>query len=135
MTGFLFNDAAPRASEASVSNLNVHGDLTRLSLEPPAHRNAPPGTSSVAARRIRAHAPTQRAEVLEVVARSGEHGATGAEIESALPTMSPHSVSPRLNELRTLGLIVNSGRKRNTPSGRPATVSVPRTALQEGGAA
>lgn len=134
MTGFLFSDAAPRASEASVSNLNVHRDLTRLPLEPPAHRNAPPGTSSVAAKRIRGHAHTQRAAVMDFIVRAGAVGATGAEIEAALPTLNPHSVSPRVGELRALGLVVDSGERRCTPSGRPAAVWVATDRASKGGA-
>jgi hypothetical protein len=43
---------------------------------PPAHRNAPPGTSGVAADRIARCAAKQRADVLAVIVKAGAFGAT-----------------------------------------------------------
>lgn len=96
---------------------------TSLRLTPPAHHNAPPGTSNAAARQIAGHSAQQRAEVLAVIVRAGAFGATDAEVEQATGIRA-QSVSPRRGELRKLGLIVDSGQRRPTPRGRPAAVWV-----------
>jgi hypothetical protein len=123
MTLPLFNDAASLAGGAGVNNTSNAPNLTRLPLTPPARRNAPRGTSRVAADRIAGHAAKQRADVLAVIVRAGAAGATDAEIELATGIRA-QSVSPRRGELRALGLIVDSGRRRPTPRGRPAAVWV-----------
>lgn len=97
-----------------------------LDLFPPSHHNAPKGTSEVAARMIAGHAARQRTEVLAVIVAAGAFGATDAEIQTSLGCC-PHSVSPRRGELRERGLIVDSGRRRLTPRGRPAAVWVARS--------
>ena len=117
------NDAAPLAGGAGVNDPNSHPDLIRLPLTPPARSNAPPGTSEVAADRIAGYARKQRADVLGVIVRAGAFGATDAEIELATGIRA-QSVSPRRGELRTLGLVVDSGRRRPTPRGCPAAVWV-----------
>jgi hypothetical protein len=66
-------------------------------------------------------AGVQRAKVMEVIALAGSQGATDAEVE--LETgFRAQSVSPRRGELVTLGVIVDSGQRRRTPSGRSAIV-------------
>ncbi|MCC6321080.1 MAG: hypothetical protein IT438_06535 [Phycisphaerales bacterium] len=119
------NDAAPHlgSSGAGVGNPNFAQQFTQLAPTPLAPRNAPPGTSEVAARRIAGHAAAQRAAVLAVIVKSGAFGATDAEIES-VTGIRAQSVSPRRGELHKLGLIVDSGRRRPTPRGRPAAVWV-----------
>ena len=123
------NDAAPLAGGASANRTSDAPKSTpvELPLRPPAPRNAPPGTSSVAAARIAGHARKQRAEVLAVIVRAGAEGATDAEIEFATG-LRAQSVSPRRGELRTLGMVVDSGRRRLTPRGRPAAVWIAATA-------
>lgn len=120
------NDAAPLAGGAHVNSPNTSPDPTRLPLIPPARRNAPPGTSSIAAVRIAGHAAKQRADVLGVIVRAGAFGATDADVELATGIRA-QSVSPRRGELRGLGLIVDSGRRRPTPRGRPAAVWIAAT--------
>ena len=110
--------------------------FTRGPLPPPAHHNAPARTSRAAADRIAGHAARQRAEVLAVIVRAGAHGATDAEIEAATGIRA-QSVSPRRGELRALGLVVESDRRRPTPSGHRAAVwvtlnHVPPTSRPEG---
>ena len=117
----LFDDAAPLAGGAGVNRPNTSPDSIRLPLTPPARHNAPAGTSGVAADRIAGYAAKQRADVLAVIVKAGAFGATDAEIESATGIRA-QSVSPRRGELRALGLIVDSGKRRNTPRGRPAAV-------------
>lgn len=119
------NDAAPSGNGAGVKvkNSSPNSTLAKLPLMPPAHHNAPPGSSDVAARMIAGYAARQRADVLAVIAQAGAYGATDAEIQAALGCC-PHSVSPRRGELRALGLIADSGVRRPTPRGRPATVWV-----------
>lgn len=89
--------------------------------DPPAHHNAPCGTSDVAARRIAGHAPTQRSRVLMLIYSRGAEGLTDDEGEAAL-AMRPQSYTPRRRELVQLGQVVDSGRRRRTESGRPAAV-------------
>ncbi len=103
---------------------------TRAPERPPAHHRAPAGTSEVSARRIAPLVRQQRADVLAAIVRAGARGATDAEIETSTG-LRAQSVSPRRGELRTLGLIVDSGERRATPRGRPAAVWRARNA--EGG--
>jgi len=125
VNGLLFNDDAPElgSNGANVKEQSASPDLIRLHLKPPAHHNAPAGTSGVAADRIAGHAAKQRASVLAVIVTAGATGATDSEIEHSTG-MRAQSVSPRRGELRALGLVVDSGRRRPTPSGRPAAVWV-----------
>lgn len=88
---------------------------------PPAHHNAPRGTSDVAARRIRGVVPRLLDRVLTFLASCGEEGATDDEGEAALK-MKPQTYTPRRGELVRAGLVVDTGRRRKTASGRPAAV-------------
>lgn len=121
-----FDDAAPLAGGAGVNGPSDAHKFTRLPLTPPARHNAPAGTSGVAADRIAGYAAKQRSDVLAVIVKAGAFGATDAEIESATGIRA-QSVSPRRGELRALGLVVDSGRRRPTPRGRPAAVWVAAT--------
>jgi len=116
-------DAAPLTGGAGVQSRNSQDNHTRLSLNPPARHNSPAGTSSVAADRVAGYAAKQRADVLAVIVKAGAFGASDAEIEGATGIRA-QSVSPRRGELRALGLVVDSGRRRMTPRGRPAAVWV-----------
>jgi len=122
------NDAAPSGNGASVdqSNMSPESTFASLFLAPPARRNAPPGTSGVAANRIAGHARALRASVLAFIIAQGSHGATDDEGEVAL-RIKCSTYTPRRGELVALGLVRDSGRRRNTASGRPAAVWVPAT--------
>jgi hypothetical protein len=126
MNTSLFDDAAPLAGGAGVNGPSAANHLTRLPLIPPAAHNAPAGTSGVAADRIAGHAAKQRADVLAVIVKAGTFGATDAEVEIATGIRA-QSVSPRRGELVKLRLVVDSGRRRPTPRGRPAAVWVAAT--------
>lgn len=135
------NDAAPLAGGAGVNgpNTSLDSTLARLPLTPPARHNAPAGTSGVAADRIAGHAKDLRARVLAFIVEQGPHGATDDEGETALG-IKCQTYTPRRGELVALGLVVDSGRRRNTASGRPAAVWVTPnhatpTPKPEGGAA
>ncbi len=117
------NDAAPLAGGAGVNGANGAHNLTRLSLTPPARHNAPAGTSGVAADRIAHCAKDLRARVLGFIVEQGPNGATDDEGEAALG-IKPQTYTPRRGELVKLGLVVDSGFRRNTTSGRPAAVWV-----------
>ena len=137
----LFDDAAPLAGGAGVNGPNTTPDstLARLPLTPPARHNAPAGTSGVAADRIAGHAKDLRARVLAFIVEQGPHGAIDDEGEAVLG-IKPQTYTPRRGELVALGLVVDSGRRRNTASGRPAAVWVtpnhaPPSPKPEGGAA
>lgn len=88
---------------------------------PPAHHNAPRGTSDVAARRIRGAVPRLRDRVLAFLASRGADGATDEEAETAL-RMRAQTYTPRRGELVKAGLVADTGRRRSTTSGRPAAV-------------
>lgn len=64
---------------------------------------------------------TLRDKVHAYIICTGEYGATDAEIERGLG-MRHQTASARRNELVKLGLVVDSGQRRPTPSGRPAIV-------------
>jgi hypothetical protein len=119
----LLDDAAPGGAGAGVNDPNDAHNLTRLPLTPPARHNAPAGTSGVAADRIAGHAKDLRARVLAFIVGQGPHGATDDEGEAFLG-IKPQTYTPRRGELVALGLVVDSGRRRNTASGRPAAVWV-----------
>ena len=128
------DDHAPRlgSNGACVEQVNRR-DSIRLSA--PAHHNAPLGTSDAAARRIEGHAPKDRRKIHDFIRDRGPHGATDDEGESALG-IKPQSYTPRRGELVALGLVVDSGKRRKTESGRAAAVWVtPEHApTKEGGA-
>jgi len=100
--------------------------LARLLLTPPAHHNTPAGTSVVAAGRISGHAKDLRARVLAYIVGRGSQGATDGEGEAALE-IKCSTYTPRRGELVVLTPVVDSGRRRNTASGRPAAVWVAST--------
>jgi hypothetical protein len=121
------DDDAPRpGSNGASAGDQTSEHRTRLPLTPPARHNAPAGTSGVAADRIAGHAKDLRARVLAFIVEQGPHGATDDEAESALG-IKPQTYTPRRGELVALGLVVDSRRRRNTASGRPAAVWIAAT--------
>lgn len=80
-------------------------------------------TSETAARTMREPAAKVRERVLSFIAARGSRGATCDEVEREL-NMSHQCASPRIHELHTRGVIVNSGMRRRTRSNRPAVVWV-----------
>jgi hypothetical protein len=128
------NDAAPLAGGACVTidRSEPHRTLALARLDAPAHRNAPAGTSDVAAARIVPIAGKVRRRVYDAILARGPEGLTDAEGETALGLRS-QSYTPRRNELVRLGLVADSGRRRRTPSNRPAAVWIATGC--EGGAA
>jgi hypothetical protein len=116
-------DAAPLAGGAGVTNHEEHPKPTAASvrLRAPARRNAPTGTSEPAARRIEGGAGTLRERILGYLRGRGPDGATDDEAETAL-CIKPQTYTPRRHELVTLGLVIDSGRRRRTASGRHAAV-------------
>lgn len=123
MNATLFDDAAPLAGGAGASESNTSPDLTRLPLIPPAHHNAPAGTSDAAARSIAGYAPKLRGRILAFIVARGAEGATDDEGEAALGII-PQTYTPRRGELRRLGLVSDSGVRRKTVTGRSAAVWV-----------
>lgn len=124
MTLPLFPEGA--ATPASNGRTPEQDKFIKARTTTPAHHNAPPFTSDVAARMIAGHAAAQRAAVLRVIVEAGALGATDAEIEAATGIRA-QSVSPRRGELVKLGLVEDSGTRRPTPRGRPAAVWIART--------
>lgn len=127
------DDDAPRLGSNGARVELVKQQSTRLSA--PAHHNAPPGTSDAAARYIEGRAPRDRCKIHGFIRDRGAFGATDDEGESALG-IKPQSYTPRRGELVALRLVVDSGKRRKTESGRAAAVWVtPEHApTKEGGA-
>jgi hypothetical protein len=86
----------------------------------PSHRRTDPVTSRLAAKTARGHAETNRALALEVL-RSHPGGLTDFEL-AEITGFQQTSIGKRRGELRDAGLVVNSGRRRRTPSGSEAIV-------------
>ena len=80
-------------------------------------------TSREAAREIAPHLNRLQVKVIDWIASRGDTGATDEEIQRALG-MNPSTQRPRRIELLNRGLVVDSGSKRRTSSGRSATVWV-----------
>lgn len=80
-------------------------------------------TSKAAAAEIETKARTLRGTVYSFLKISNLYGATDEELQIALG-MNPSTERPRRIELVELGLVRDSGRKRNTKSGRKAVVWV-----------
>jgi hypothetical protein len=80
-------------------------------------------TSFEAALSMEESAPTLRAKVLTAVRESGMWGFTDEELQEHL-AMPPNTQRPRRRELELKGLVVNSGMRRRTRSGRNAVVWV-----------
>jgi hypothetical protein len=140
MTATLFDPAPPEHDDAprlgsNGASVEQVKQQNPIRLSAPAHHNAPPGTSDAAVRRIERHAPLDRRKIHDFIRDRGPHGATDDEGESALG-IKPQTYTPRRGELAKLGLIVDSGERRKTESGRPAAVWVtPEHApTKEGGA-
>ncbi len=137
-TLFPIDDAAPLAGGAGVRRTDSHPKSTAVpgAPTPPAHHNAPAGTSDVAADRIAPHAPNLRLQILAFIRSRGPAGATDDEGERALGIRC-QTYTPRRGELRELGLVIDSGRRRPTETGRSAAVwvAVEYARVDEGGAA
>lgn len=79
---------------------------------------------------MRARAGTQRALVLGFLKAAGTWGATDDKIQRELD-MPGNTERPRRRELEKAELIVDSGRRRPTASGKAAIVWVAREYIQE----
>jgi hypothetical protein len=80
-------------------------------------------TSAEAARLIDPLSNHLRAAVFDFIVGRGARGATDDEMQRGIP-MKHQTQGPRRLELKRHGLIVDSGLRRPTGSGRPAVVWV-----------
>ena len=80
-------------------------------------------TSQQAALSVADVAPNQRMRIFEFVARQGIKGCNRDEIARALE-LTTQTVSPRVNELVRLGLLLETDQRRPTRSGRAAVVLI-----------
>lgn len=80
-------------------------------------------TSEAAADAITMSVATLRARIYSEISKRGVHGATDDEMQVALGIKS-QTQSPRRRELVMQGRVADSGRRRNTRSGRSAKVWV-----------
>ena len=78
-------------------------------------------TSRAAAESIRPEAGTLSAAVFAFIVGAGKRGATDGEIQRALH-LAGDTERPRRRALQQRGLIIDSGHRRKTPSGREAVV-------------
>lgn len=78
-------------------------------------------TSQQALRSQESKAPADRLKILGCIATSPFQGFTCDEVESVLK-MSHQTASARIRDLATQGLVVDSRKRRNTRTGRPAIV-------------
>lgn len=78
-------------------------------------RNTDPDTSHEAAGLINAAAIRER--MLAVIRAAGPVGAIWDDLRAALPGVAETSISPRIKELQSAGLIVRLGDKRRGASG------------------
>lgn len=97
--------------------------------DPPAQNHS--ATSRAAAKQARLAAPRRRERLLGYLRRRGNAGATDAEMQEALG-ISGDSQRPTRVDLVKRGVVMDSGRTRQTPSGRAATVWI---VAPEGGGA
>jgi hypothetical protein len=86
-------------------------------------RHSAPRTSREAAQRIESPAPKSRERILGFLIERSKLGATDEEGESALGIKS-QSYTPRRRELVKQRVVVDSGERRLTESGRSAVVWV-----------
>lgn len=87
----------------------------------PVARATDPNTSWQAARRAATKAESNRAYALRVLRNHGEDGCTDFEL-SAITGVQATSIGVRRKELCRAGLVVDSGRRRPSPSGSLAIV-------------
>ena len=88
-------------------------------------------TSQAAAESIAAVSGDLRKRVYDLIATCDQFGATADEIQHSLG-LPAQTVTPRCNELLRLNLIVRSGLKRRTESGRSTHVYVTAAAKTKG---
>ena len=128
------NDAAPAATRASVSNQKIHHQYKQEPPIPPAHHSTPKWTSEVAAEMIEPRSSYRRELVFDAIKDAGLYGLTDEKGASATG-LSAQSYTPRRNELVKLGLVVDTGRRRRTRSGRQAAVWMLSSLVQRQGGA
>lgn len=80
-----------------------------------------PETSIEAAETIAPQGKRLQAMVLGAIAEAGDHGRTADEVATRLD-LTPFTARPRCTELRQLGLIEDSGFRRENDSGSRAIV-------------
>lgn len=89
--------------------------------DPPAQRHS--ATSVAAASAAKEFAPLLRNKLLALLQRVGAYGLTDEEMQREL-AMDANTQRPRRRELEQAGMVRDSGKTRETRSGRRATVWV-----------
>lgn len=119
----LFGNGTPPPASNGDAHKNQHPQYTASNPMPypPAHHNAPRGTSEVAAAMIAPHTNSMRDRVLMAIIESEEHGLTDDEGEQQLRII-PQSYTPRRRELVILRMVQDSGNRRITSNGGSAAV-------------
>jgi len=102
------------------------GDL--FGSEPPFIRGS--DTSEAAAEAIGEVSGRLRLQVYELLCEYASTGLTDHQQQEILQ-MNPSTQRPRRIELVDAGLVIDSGRRRPSPSGRPATVWIIKRKAEE----
>tara|TARA_R110002072_G_scaffold286175_2_gene451194 strand:- start:899 stop:1309 length:411 start_codon:yes stop_codon:yes gene_type:complete len=121
----LFGNGTPAPASNGDAHRNQHSQHTPSNSNPypPFWHNAPDGTSDAAAAMIAPHSSSMRSRVHRAIIDAGKHGLTDDEGEQLLG-MIPQTYTPRRGELRKMGVVRDSGNRRNTRRGRATNVWV-----------
>ncbi len=115
---------SPRPDQGSLFAPPPPPESVRHATDPHVYLPADPRpTSAAAAAAALPHTATQRRRVLDAIRDAGRDGLTDEEVEDALH-LGGNSARPRRKELEEGGLIVDSGERRETSTGRAAIVWV-----------
>lgn len=95
----------------------------------PGHRRV--DTSASAASALSPVLGTLQSAVLSAIRAAGEHGLTTNELAAKL-CIDRGSIQPRTSELRRMGRIIDSGRRRPNANGKKAIVWIAVEVLSHG---
>jgi hypothetical protein len=109
------------ANNAEVLSRSIDRFMMKEGRQPTLPYQPQSPTSKAAAKAAKPAAGTHRANVLAMLAKVGAMGLTDEQMQDILD-MNPSTQRPRRIELVRSGHVKDSGRKRNTTSGRKATV-------------
>lgn len=121
----LFGNGTPTPASGgdAESSKQIKSTRSRRCPLPPYRKNAPVGTSEVAAAQIASHTPNQRSRIYAVIQDAGAAGLTDEQGQE-LTGIKTQSYTPRRGELVKDGKIRDTGERRKTRSGSPAAVWV-----------
>lgn len=121
------------ACQALSDAVSVLDNLGYGPLPAPRAAISAPETSHQAAEWMRQHQASVAGRVLSAILLAWRRGSLGLTAEQVMARLQGkhQTISARVNELRNAGLIVDSGARRQTTSGRMAVVWTPTGIVQE----